>query len=191
MDLLWLGREGTEWEVMLDLARAQYGRGEYMNALSIVDGAASCLPLICPGRVELALLRARSLLKVRDVDEAAASLERFREPQWQLAPRLQAELGALIAMLAVLRGDFVRAEREAEGALHLAERLGDREAQALAGLILALTSANGRQFHQATNTAAVAMQLGFATGSVLLMQELTWLLGRLYPPTPAAQAVVD
>lgn len=191
MDLAWIGREAAEWEVMLDLARAQYGRGEYMNALSIVDGAATFLPLICPGRVQLALWRARCLLKVRDAVEAADSLERFREPHWKLPPRIQAELGALVAILAANRGDYTMAETEAEGALSLAERLGDSTTQAQARLVLALTAAHGRQFHRATKLAALAMRLGFTTGSVLLMQELTWLMALLYPQSSVILPAVD
>ncbi|HLO03773.1 MAG TPA: hypothetical protein VK191_11760 [Symbiobacteriaceae bacterium] len=191
MELPWLGREAVEWEVMMDLARAQYGRGEYMNALSIVDGAATFLPLICPGRVQLGLWRARCLLKVRDADEAAESLERFRGSEWRLPPRIQAELGALIAMLASLRGDHALAAPEAEAAFRLAKRLEDRSTQAQARLVLALSAAEARQFHRATELANSAMRLGFTAGSVLLMQELAFLMGHLYPQAPLVLPVFD
>lgn len=191
MELAWIGREAAEWEVMLDLARAQYGRGEYMNALSIVDGAATFLPLVCPGRVQLALWRARCLLKVRDVDEAAESLTRFTGPEWRLPPRIEAELGALVAMLAAVRGDQAQAIATAEGALRLAERLGDHATQARLRLVQALLSAGERQFHRAAKLAGIAMRLGFTDGSVLLMQELAWLLGQLYPQRPVVLPLFD
>lgn len=191
MELAWLGREAVEWEVMMDLARAQYGRGEYMNALSIVDGAASLLPLICPGRAQLGLWRARCLLKVRDVDEAAESLERFQGAEWHLSPRIRAELGALVAMLAAVRGDHERAVAEAEGALRLAKRLNDRSVQAQTKFVLALAAAGARQFHRATELAAGAVRLGFMAGSVLLMQELSFMMGQLYPQAPVVLPVFD
>lgn len=191
MELAWLGREAVEWEVMLDLARAQYGRGEYMNALSIVDGAASLLPLICPGRVQLGLWRARCLLKVRDVDEAAESLERFQGAEWQLPPRIRAELGALMAILAAVRGDHAASVAEAETALRLAERLGDRATQAQARFVLALAAAGARQFHRATELAAAAVKSGFMAGSVLLMQDLAFLMSQLYPQAPVVLPAFD
>lgn len=191
MELSWLGREAVEWEVMMDLARAQYGRGEYMNALSIVDGAASLLPLVCSGRVQLGLWRARCLLKVRDVDEAAESLMRFQGPEWRLQPRVRAELGALIAMLAAVRGDHTLAVAEADEAYRLAKRLGDRATQAQAKFVLALSAAGARQFHRATELAASAIRLGFTAGSVLLMQELAFMMSQLYPQAPVVLPVFD
>jgi hypothetical protein len=191
MEVAWLGREAIEWEVMLDLARAQYGRGEYMNALSIVDGAATLLPLICTGRAQLGLWRARSLLKVRDVDEAAQSLERFSGPEWCLPPRVKAELGALTAMLAAVRGATDQAEREAETAHRVALRLGDRGLQAQALLVLALTAAHNKQFHRAAELAAAGIRLGFESGTVLLLQELAWMMGQLYPQPAVVLPVFD
>lgn len=191
MDFAWLGREAVEWEVMLDLGRAQYGRGEYMNALSIVDGAATLLPLVCPGRVELGLWRARCLLKVRDVDEAAESLERFYGSEWRLPPRMTAELNALSAMLAALRGAHDQAESKAAEAHRLALRLGDRGPQAQALLVLALTAAHKKQFHRAAELAASGIRLGFEVGMVLLLQELSWLMGQLYPQPAVVLPVFD
>jgi hypothetical protein len=181
MPLDWLDRQAIEWEVMSDLARAQYGRSEYMNALSIVDGAATLLPLFAVGRAQLGLWRARCLIRMGDAGDAQQTLASFTATEWRLPPRLAAEHGALRAIVAALLDEWPQAEREAEAALAMAERIEERPAEALACLVLAWCANVGRRFHRATDLAARGNQVAFAVGAVPLLQEVAWLMGQIYP----------
>lgn len=186
LPLEWLGCANHEEAVLTYLGRALYYRGNYKEALAAFDqagamGADRQDPYV---NEYLHSLRARCYMKIEDLRRAedymalAASITND-ETRYELRPK-----GQILAGMGVLRarqGDHEEAERYAQAALEIAGGIQDPHAQVEAQMVLACCARSRKRVQKAVELAGAASATAFTYGHVPLIQEMTWLMGYLFP----------
>lgn len=186
MPLQWLGCGSHEETLLTYLGRALYYRGHYREALAAFDQAG----LLGADRQDpyvneyLHSRRARVYMKIEDLRRAeeymalAASITND-ETRYELRPK-----GQILAALSILKarqGEWEEAERYAEAAMEIGHSLGDPSCLVEAGMVLASCARSRKRVQQAVELAGTATRRAFEYGYVPLIQEVTWLLGYLFP----------
>lgn len=186
MPLQWLGCSNHEEAVLTYLGRALYYRGHYKEALAAFDQAG----LLGADRQDpyvneyLHSLRARVYIKIEDLKRAeeymalAASITND-ETRYELRPK-----GQILAALSILKarhGDCAEAEGYAQAAMEIGQSLNDPHCQVEAGMVLAYCARSRKRVQQAVELAGSASRTAFEYGYVPLIQEMSWLMGYLFP----------
>lgn len=186
MPLDWIGRCSHEEAVLTYLGRALYYRGRYKESLAVLDqaGARAAQRQDPYADEHLHSLRGRCFLKIEDLGQA----ERFLalaaaitndECRYELRPK-----GRILASLAVLKArqhEHTEVERYAAAALEIADHIEDPHGQVEARMALALAAREQKRVREAVELAGAANRIAFQYGYVPLIQELTWLMGYLFP----------
>jgi tetratricopeptide (TPR) repeat protein len=186
MPLGWIGRTGHEEAVLTYLGRALYYRGHFKEALAVFDQASiKAAEREDPYANEyLHSQRGRCYLKVENLTQAehfmslAAAITND-ETRYELRPK-----GQILAGMAVLKarqGEHDEVERYARAALEIADEVQDPLAGVEARMALACAARATRRIGRAVELAGQAGRIAFEYGYVPLIQEMTWLMGYLFP----------
>lgn len=186
MPLDWLGRRHHEEAVITYLGRALYYKGDYTDALTAFDQAGQIAAHRHDPSANEFLHNLRGLchLKMGDPDTAehyislAASISND-ETRYELRPKSHI-LGSM-AVLQMLRGELAQAEEYAQATLEIAVEVEDPHGQVEGKMVLAYCAKAQRRVHAVAELSAAASRVAFEYGYVPLIQDLTWLLGYLYP----------
>lgn len=186
MPLGWIGRGAHEEAVLTYLGRTLYYRGRFREALAMLDQAG----LRAADRQDpyadepLHSLRGRCYLKVEDLEKAGHYLSLAAaitndETRYELRPK-----GRILASMAILKArqyEHDEVERYATAALEIADQIEDPHGQVEARMAMAISAREQKRVGQAVELAGAASRIAFAYGYVPLIQELTWLMGYLFP----------
>ncbi|HWI66254.1 MAG TPA: hypothetical protein VNT75_30850 [Symbiobacteriaceae bacterium] len=186
MPLDWIGRGAHEEAVLTYLGRVLYYRGKFREALAVLDqaGARAAQRQDPYADEQLHSLRGRCYLKIEAIGQAehfltlAAAITND-ESRYELRPK-----GQILASMAILKArqyDHDEVERYAAAALDIADQIEDPHIQVEARMALALSARSQKRIRQAVDLAAAASRIAFAYGYVPLIQEMTWLMGYLFP----------
>lgn len=186
MPLDWIGRGAQEEAVLTYLGRVLYFRGRYKEALAIFDQAGVKAALRQDPYAEESLhsQRGRCYLKIEDLSRAEYCLTQAAavtnsESRYELRPK-----GQILASMAILKArqnEHDQVERYAAAALEIADQIEDPHGQVEARMALALSAREQKRVRQAVELATAASRIAFEYGYVPLIQEMTWLLGYLFP----------
>lgn len=188
MPLDWLGRRAHEEAILTYLGRVHYYRGDYQDALTAFDQAGT----LAEGRNDpyanevLHSHRGLCYMKLDDLEMAehflslAASITND-ETRYELRPK--SHILSSMAVLQMLKGDAEEADEYARAALDLASEVQDPHGQVKGKLVLAYCAKSRRRVQQAVELAGAANRAAFEYGYVPLIQEMTWLMGYLFPQT--------
>lgn len=186
MPLDWLGRSAHEEAVLTSMARSLYYSGDFREALAILDQAGARAAQRQDPYVNeyLHSVRGRCYLKIEDLSNAehflslAASITND-ETRYELKPK-----GRILAGMAILKArqrEYGEAERYATAALEIAAEVQDPHGLVEGHMALACCYRAGKRVGQAVETAGFASRTAFEYGYVPLIQEMTWLMGYLFP----------
>jgi len=186
MPLDWMDRASHEEAVLTSLARALYYKGEFREALAVLDqaGARAALREDPYANEYLHSMRGRCYLKVEDLSSAehymslAASITNG-ETRYELKPKGQILAG--MAILRVRQHEYEEAERYARAALEIAGEVKDPHGVVEGHMALACCYRAQKRIQQAVEEAGAASRSAFEYGYVPLIQEMTWLMGCLFP----------
>lgn len=188
MPLDWLGRRAHEEAILTYLGRVHYYRGDHQDALTAFDQAGTLAEARNDPYANEFLHSHRGLcyMKLDDLEMAehflslAASITND-ETRYELQPK--SHILSSMAVLQMLKDDPEEAEEYAQAALDLASEVQDPHGQVKGKLVLAYCAKSRRRVQQAVELAAAANRVAFEYGYVPLIQEMTWLMGYLYPDT--------
>jgi tetratricopeptide (TPR) repeat protein len=186
MPLEWLGRSQHEETVFTYLGRVLYYRGDYREALATFDQAAArAAERQDPYANEyLHSQRGRCYLKVENLEKAEefmalAAAVTNAETRYELKPK-----GRILSGMAVLRarqGSVTEADRYGAAALEIADEVHDPHGQVEARMALACSARLQKRIQRAVELCGDASRIAFEYGYVPLIQEMTWLMGYLFP----------
>lgn len=186
MPLDWIGRRPHEEAVLTYLGRVSYYKGAYEDAIAAFDQAGA----IAAERQDpyanefLHNQRGMCFLKMTDLEMAehyismAASITND-ETRYELRPKSHI-LGSM-AILKMLKQDLHDAEAYARATVDIATEVEDPHGLVEGNMVLACCAQSQRRVQQAVELAGQASRTAFAYGYVPLIQEMTWLMGYLYP----------
>jgi len=186
MPLDWLDRRHHEEAVMTYLGRALSYKGDYLGAVAAFDMAGELAAVRQDPYAHEFLHNLRGIchMKLGDLETA----ERFislaatvsnDETRYELGPKGQI-LGSM-AVLRMLQNRLPEAEEYAHAAQEIATEVEDPHGQVEGKLVLAHGAKTARRVHQAAELAGEASRIAFAYGYIPLIQEMTWLMGFIYP----------
>jgi len=186
MPLDWIGRSNHEEAVLTYLGRTLYHRGCYREALAVIEQAgARAAERQDPYADEtLHSLRGRCYLKIEDLARAEhfltqAAVITNNETRYELRPK-----GRILAGMAIVKarqGAHAEVERYAAAALEMADEIDDPHGRVEARMALAISAREQKRVRQALELAGEAGRIAFQYGYLPLIQEMTWLMGLLFP----------
>lgn len=186
MPLDWLDRRQYEEAVVTYLGRALSYKGDYGGAIAAFDQAGALAAARQDRYAHEFLYNLRGICHMKRGDLEAA--EQFiamaatvtnDETRYELGPKGQI-LGSM-AVLRMLQARLAEAEEYAKAALEIATAVEDPHGQVEGKLVLAYCAKASRRVHPAADLAGEASRIAFAYGYIPLIQELTWLMGHIYP----------
>jgi tetratricopeptide (TPR) repeat protein len=186
MPLEWLGVCSLEEAVLTCLGRVLYYKGDYKEALAALDQAAArAAERQDPYANEyLHSQRGRCYLKIEDLETAEHYMEQAAsitndETRYELRPKGQILAG--MALLRARQGLWDEAESYGQAALEIGIDVQDPHARVEAHMVLACCARAKKRVQRAVEHAGQASQIAFEYAYVPLIQEMTWLLGTLFP----------
>jgi tetratricopeptide (TPR) repeat protein len=186
MPMEWLETSAHEEALLTYLGRALYYRGDYKEALAAFDQASSRAAQRQDSYANeyLHSQRGRCHMKVADFETAEHYLELAaaitnEETRYELRPK-----GRILAGMAILRTRqelWDEAESYAQAALDIGDSVEDPHARVEAHMCLAMCAKARKRVQQVVEHAGLASRIAFDYGYVPLIQEMTWLMGYLFP----------